>query len=813
MNYKYQKWQIFGKRLKVPKDILNKVYSNTLSFTEFLNYQLDDKIPISCIERRDRELVERFGIDKCRELDWALMNEMDNGLPNNFSLSREMLMSIDPQTQDINKALYEKVIETQAPSNYPPKIREMYLNELVSSVSENNNKNVREIMSNFIDGKLDIKEIIRNWSLFKDKNLVYCLANDSNNKNKIRDEEFKKFMTDYGELASLIVENDDIYSFMNVLNIKSGNERREFIKPFTDNILKHYSSSDTKLTDSQYKELFKYSSLSDYLRETNANYSSNLIEELETLPQDYISHMPIPISVLSNSNVLQFINHYGLKNIIDFDNECENFFTKNDCEVLKKMGNKYFSDINFERMMRLQSLQSTDNTTTTEIYDKNENSRKYTKEEFYEKMKQQMIKNNTGDLGFKTLSLYEENWIDFSKIGGKFRSKYPELFISDQAPKELKTLFYSKSLTFEILSDHPEYIEFLNGKDMSYCLKSKGAENLYELISSKLNFKDTMDLFTIYSDVLGIIFPFTDFSFEDRIDFSIDDDINQILNKIDETLIKIIVETRSVYPKRIPQRILEKYPNMFLDRNAPRELQIAFYNRKISKYTNLILSNPIYKQFLENKELRVMFKHMPVIDVTNNQKNQEINLVEGIIQVFGEKDALDVMLSYGIYLEYIYEINRLRNFKFNLKFSKDDLLNEIDKVIYQEIIKGNIRYNENIHNHFKNNNPTLFLNENVPQVIKNKFYNRKFTIEDFNNNPNLLEIFDKTNIACGFSKDMIWCIPLFNDYSDLKLANRDRLKVILEYSKIQDKEVENSFVEYINERTNDINIENIEDWC
>ena len=76
MDYKYQRRQIFGKRLKVPKHILNKVYNCTLSFNEFIEYQLDDKIPISCIIESDRIIVEKFGIDRCKELDWELINAL-----------------------------------------------------------------------------------------------------------------------------------------------------------------------------------------------------------------------------------------------------------------------------------------------------------------------------------------------------------------------------------------------------------------------------------------------------------------------------------------------------------------------------------------------------------------------------------------------------------------------------------------------------------------------------------------------------------------------------------------------------------------
>ena len=39
MEYKYKRWQLFGKRLNVPKNILNDVYNCTLSFYDYIEYQ------------------------------------------------------------------------------------------------------------------------------------------------------------------------------------------------------------------------------------------------------------------------------------------------------------------------------------------------------------------------------------------------------------------------------------------------------------------------------------------------------------------------------------------------------------------------------------------------------------------------------------------------------------------------------------------------------------------------------------------------------------------------------------------------------
>ena len=197
MDYKYQRRQIFGKRLKVPKHILNKVYNCTLYFNEFIEYQLDDKIPTSCIIESDRRIVEKFGIDRCKELDWELINKRI--YYNNISF-KDILMSIDSQTEDINHSLYELVKNQIKPSDYSPKMSEIYSDRLFEIPKIENydtydyiESRIRNLKSNFNNGEVSLKEIISNWELFKDKDLSYCLLNDENNKNNITDSSLKSY--------------------------------------------------------------------------------------------------------------------------------------------------------------------------------------------------------------------------------------------------------------------------------------------------------------------------------------------------------------------------------------------------------------------------------------------------------------------------------------------------------------------------------------------------------------------------------------------------------------------------------------------
>ena len=409
---------------------------------------------------------------------------------------------------------------------------------------------------------------------------------------------------------------------------------------------------------------------------------------------------------------------------------------------------------------------------------------------------------------------------DYGFIQGEFRESHPEIFMNINAPEKLQELFYKKSIPPRIIAEHPEYIQYLKGKDLSSCFEDEiinidGSnainhnENLYKFIGSKTDFNGVMNFITEYSDILDIVFDRKDEeSYQYKPKFTIDDDIDKIKNRINETLRKLILEKGFAYPKHIPKDLIEQYPSMFLDENVPQELQEAFYNRTIS--AELVLSNPSYMKYLKNIDLEVLFKYMPVNAVNEKHVNEQVNLVSGIKQIFGSDEAFDIMLLYGKYIEKVFEDNKLEQFKFNQNFSKADLLDEMDKAILQNIIDGKMKYDEKIPSHFKNNNPTLFLGENVSQDIKDKFYNRQFTINDFNDNPKLFDIFDKTNITCGFSENMSWIIPLFNNSEDLKKANYNRMKLILAYSRINDTDLQDIFKDYVMEDETDIDLEKTE---
>ena len=790
MNYKYKRSQIFGKKLEVPKFVLNEIYNKNLSFKDFIKYNLEDKIPTSCIAEIDKQIVDRFGLETSKQIDWELIDNI------NIALNvRDIVMSIEPQTEDINSKLYELIKDKIKPSDYTLGMKTVYSDRLFDLPEGDLEVDYR--MKRFNNGEVSLKDIINNWDLYKNKDLSYCLLKDRENTTNITDNTLKEFMSTYGSLAPLMIENTNIYEFINkITTLTSEEEIKEEIKNVTDKILSNSVKTSDKygntkeITNEEYKEIFKYSSLEDYLKSFNSVSTEKLIKELKELPEGYIFNTHIPFSTFLNDEVLSFVGTYGLKNVIDFDNECDNFFSKNDCQKLKSMYNLY---MHF-------SSSDPDKTVYTK---KDASDRPYTKDEFYEAMKRMIV---NGPSNFN----YVSNAPDYYReITGEFRRVNEDLFISEQAPKELQNLFYARKVTPQILLEHPEYIQFLKGKDLGVCFISKqvkvegstafnGFENLYNFLNSKTSFESAIDFIIDYRDIFDAI--------SDTVKFSQEDTINDIQRKANESFKKLIIIKKKPYPQNIPQNLIASYPSLFLSSDAPKELQEVFYDRTID--LNSALSNPNYRKYLEKINMEVLYKYMPIA-IENNEVNS-VNLINIIEKTFGTSEGFDVMLLYGKYIESVYSKTQFNGFKYNSNFSKDGLLDEIDSTILQTINEGKMKYDEKMPTHFKNNNPTLFLDKNVPQDIKNKFYNREFTLEDFNSNLELLEMFGNTNVVYGLSENMSWVIPLFNETNDAKIANLKRLKVISEYSKINDSELQKAFREYITEFGKNIDVDKIE---
>lgn len=777
MKYRYKKNQLFRKKLDMPERILNKIYNKTLSYHEYIEYDLEDKVPIDCLSEVHRHVVERFGLARCKDLDWELIDSKG------FSLL-ETIKDIDPEIEDINSELYRFVIDDMRPKDYTKMMKNVYSNLVLED------KDVPENLRNdFNSGYLKITDIVRLWDYVKEKDLSLCLKNDYYNNDHITDEELKKFMNEYSGLLSVLDNPSEIYNMIiNAYRSKKPiDERNAYIKMVVDKILDKTINDGwnvINLTNEQYHVIFRYTSVRDYLYKKLGDTRTNrLLNEIHGKDPAYLLDIVIPFNVLIDEGVLTCIEIYGLDNFINFDNECGHYFTNNDCEALKNMYDMYVKYANNEDDKEKSIF------TKRALTEKGvPTDRPYTKDEFYEAIRRMIVYGPT-DWN------YNEKTTGYRCITGEFREFNQELFVDEKAPENFQDAFYTKTLTPIFLRDNYNCISYLIGKKLSTTFSPLSVrvskldngyykyENVYKFLEEKLGFEETIKIVTDYADVFEVLFSSYDKlgkgSAIAAIQFDGSDTKDVIVDKINDKLYELIIKGNIKYSSNLSKTMKEKYPNVFIVNKAPKELQTLFYNREIDG--DYILHNPDDKKYFEGLDIELFFKYMPVTIIGNCEtidddiilsaqllKRTE-NLISCIKNIFGNDEGLALLLSYGKYLDEINEKIDFNKVEIKEDITEDDFLNQLDCLLYLNIIKGELLYCEKMPEHFKNSYPHLFLLDNAPVDVKNKFYSRTFTLEDFYSNGDLLKYFANTDIASGLDTTFSYMIGLFESSDFLKV--------------------------------------------
>lgn len=775
MRYKFKKNQLFRKKLEMPERIVNKVYNCTLSFQEYMEYNLEEKeIPISCLNEVHRMVVEKFGVERSKGLDWELIDLKGSELT-------ETIEDISENAENINEELYKFVRTDMRPRDYTPMMRKAFSDFVLEddTISEN-------VKSDFNSGFLKINDLVKIWEHVKDKDLSLCLKNDYYNKENVTEDELKRFMVEYNGLLSLLDDPTEIYTL--IVTIYRSDEvdenKNAYIKKIVDKILdKTIDNGEeevVKLTGEQYKIIFEYTSVKEYIyKKLGSSRADDLMKEIGNEDASLLLDLSIPFNVIIEEDVLKFIEIYGLENIINFDEECGHFFSNNDAEMLRIMYDMYIKNA-------VNETDSNRSFFTKKPYGITGNyiERGYTKEEFYEAIRRMIV---YGPTNMK----YADRTSDYRYITGEFRELNPELFVDIKSPEEFQDAFYNKTLTPIFVRDHYNCISYLIGKKLSTIFSPLSVrlsksddgyyyrfENIYRFLEEKLGFEETIKIITDYADVFEILFSSYEKLCENvyiaPIQFSNNDTLIDIINKINDKLYELIIKANIKYSSKLSKSMKEKYPYVFISYKANKELHDQFYNREINaKY---IIEHPEYKQFFEGLDIELFFSYMPIVllntDVAEgenpNTKRIE-NLISFVKQLFGNEEGLSILLAYHIYLDKINEKMGFSKVEFRDNISKEEFLVQIDCLIYLNIIRGDILYDDNMPMHFKAAYPALFLDDNTPEEIKHKFYNRLFNLDDFYADPVLLKYFANTDIACCLDTTFSCMIGLFtsNDFLEV----------------------------------------------
>lgn len=228
----------------------------------------------------------------------------------------------------------------------------------------------------------------------------------------------------------------------------------------------------------------------------------------------------------------------------------------------------------------------------------------------------------------------------------------------------------------------------------------------------------------------------------------------------------------------------EKYPQIFIDKNAPYNLKNAFYKNKITG--DFLKENKEFIPFLLDKNLTRIIRGNFEIDSYDSKDNQEyhqlqrINFLEFYGNKFGNEQLLNLIASYGNV-----GVN-LKNCSLDISADKEGIDKQYREMIYKHITSDTfVEYKQLINNpEFVSEHKDIFLTQDdlnkIPSLIREQFakafYNREIRYEQLKFYPELAEILKEKNlnhIFAKYNKGQTW-----GNYSTNKTYNPTELELI-----------------------------------
>ena len=202
----------------------------------------------------------------------------------------------------------------------------------------------------------------------------------------------------------------------------------------------------------------------------------------------------------------------------------------------------------------------------------------------------------------------------FESLPLSFQEKYPELFLPKEIDEDIRKRFCEGGLSYEDIRKNPQIKQVLLTKDIDvgfgrlkyarepggerYVLGSDG-QRIKKTIWENLSEQEIMDLAEQYGDYLKYINVFSFINHKNEHDRN--------------SAIQIIIENNIFkrnknfpFNENVPTFFFEKYPEMFLDSNAPEELKNSFYDGGEINF-QLIKEHPEWREYLKGKDLSRAF--------------------------------------------------------------------------------------------------------------------------------------------------------------------------------------------------------------
>lgn len=352
-----------------------------------------------------------------------------------------------------------------------------------------------------------------------------------------------------------------------------------------------------------------------------------------------------------------------------------------------------------------------------------------------------------------------------------------EFLLPEDAPQELKDIFYSEYFNIREVLGHDEWLPFMENINLSLTgsVIGVGAVQDPSIYPINTNFIEIYLRQNSSKDLLTFINKYRAY-ITDRITLKIriDDLSKEALEKeFTEAIVTEIKRNNNVkIDPNSPSEFKQEHPELFISEDAPELLREFFYNRYLT--LDSVREHPEWIPYLANVS-PYLIKNLPTqIGAINSsfgmpQMVQQIYVDDFYVRDYGLQAYLEFMSQYALVCGRVSD--GVIDFKDD---SKESIEQQIEKIIYNNIIKNNLGYNEDLPEHFKEKYPDIFLSPDAPESLRIAYYSRQLKFEEIRRNPEYIKYLKDINLQCAF-RDSFY---LFLD--DLYGSNEKTIPLVLE---------------------------------
>ena len=552
-------------------EVIERIHTRSIRISDLKKYpELVKKVEERDLDSSTAQIVKKMGMDEALKLDDEITDtpEVFSSFANEVRIyGTTDLERLKPHiAENLRGFIYGTNVFMNYPERHESLSKNAFAREILPGIIWDFPEGKEELKEKYLSKKLTIKDVLENMDLFEGKEFLSMLEYDQN-KNFMggigRNVTEEKILTFFKNVPNIdaVLQNYSLGSISGMIaQLDFSKEPKDMQKDISDALYQRMIERVGKggASIDSYRELFPIRDLVKLVSERAYNnyYIDGMFDEqnLEAI----IRNHNVPIDLFSNTGFINFLHTFGPNTVFEFDEENNHFFSKNNFENAKNV-DSYFLHYDGNNWDGRTKICVKGYDLETFEYVGFDGRLEYTKDEMYEAVRR-MILHRPSDYKLT------QNNLNHADMGDEFKSRYPELFLSDNVPAYIRGHYYNAHVTFgdlkKLKETNPEALEEIYSKPESIAFRKTFAQyNRREI---------DVDIFFRLAEIYGNYINDLDIDTNGR-------SFEELCTSVEEEIEQNILSGKTKYGPDAPDFIKQKYPEMFIDEESPELLKLLYY--------------------------------------------------------------------------------------------------------------------------------------------------------------------------------------------------------------------------------------------